>query len=90
MSWEELESIGDADKAAARAKEKAQELAKAFARTFSTDDGQKVLAYMTNRYIMGNDVAHNETNIDYVAAYKNGEAGVVKAIIHQINIAERL
>lgn len=75
---------------AEEAKAKAAALAKCYARVFRSEDGQKVLADLTNRYIMRNDVNPNAQNVNYEAAYKNGEAGVVKAIINQMQRAEIL
>lgn len=87
MSWEEL------DKKAADNKEqraKAAALAKNYAATFATEPGKAVLEHLINAFIMDSDTNLNAANINYEAAYRNGEAGVIKYIINQIKRAQTL
>ena len=91
MSWENIEGQGpEAKKQQAQAREKQAELAKAYARCFNTDDGQKVLEDLTRRFLLDNATALSSQNVAYEAAYHNGEAGVIRMIIHYIQQAERL
>jgi hypothetical protein len=91
MSWEQLEvNQKDAEQKKAEIREKQVELAKAYKRCFSTDDGFKVLEDLLNRFVMDNGTDFNSQNIEYEAAYHNGEAGVVKFIIHLTKQAEKL
>ena len=91
MSWENIEGQGpDAKKQQAEIREKQAELSKAYARCFNTDDGQKVLEDLTRRFLFDNATALSSQNVAYEAAYHNGEAGVIRMIIHYIQHAERL
>ncbi len=94
MSWGSIKNIQfGADEAKQQGKERqadAAALAKCYAAVFRTEQGKKVLADLTNRYIMNNDTPLNATNITYEAGYRNGEAGIVKYLIHQMNIAKIL
>lgn len=91
MSWEDLEvSQENAEKAKAKAREKQINLAKAYSRCFSTEDGFKVMEDLLNRFVMDNNTHFSSQNIEYEAAYHNGEAGVVKFIIHLTKQAERI
>lgn len=89
MSWMELNK--DTTKQAAKANERAAEerlvLEQTFKRCFTTEDGEKVLQHLSQQFIIGNDTPLESANINYTAAYKNGEAGLVKYIIHLL--AER-
>ena len=90
MSWNKLLDGGNKERAAeakARTAEERLALEQMFKRCFSTEDGEKVLQHLSQRFIYGNDVPLLSVNIDYTAAYKNGEAGLVKYIIHLL--AER-
>jgi hypothetical protein len=91
MSWDQLDvNKEQADKAKAKIRERQVELAKAYHRCFATDDGFKVIEDLTKRFIMDNDTPFNATNVNYEAAYHNGETGVVKFIMHLISQAEKL
>tara|TARA_R110000868_G_scaffold62726_5_gene189442 strand:+ start:1216 stop:1491 length:276 start_codon:yes stop_codon:yes gene_type:complete len=91
MSWDKLEIDQEkANKSKAEIRERQVELAKAYHRCFSTDDGLKVLEDLSRKFIMDNDTPLNSTNINYEAAYHNGEAGVIKLIVHFIKRAEDL
>ena len=91
MSWEKLElDQEESNKKKAEIREKQVELAKAYHRCFSTDDGFKVLEDLTNRFVIDNNTPMTSQNIEYEAAYHNGEGGVVKFILHLIKQAERL
>lgn len=73
-------------------KKKAQELenlAVCYARTFSTKEGQKVLADLFNRFVVFNDTNLASPNIQYEAAYHDGESGVVKYINSMIGRTQR-
>lgn len=91
MSWEDLEiDTGKAQKAQSAIREKQAELAKAYNRCFATDDGNRVLEDLSKRFLLENDTSLAAQNINYEAAYHNGEAGVMRFIVHQIQQAERL
>jgi hypothetical protein len=94
MSWDELDSSAiNAVAAQKQAKEKraeAAELAKAYNRCFDSEDGKKVFAHLNQRFVYNNDTQLNAPNVNYEAAYHNGEAGVVKFILNQINQARIL
>lgn len=89
MSWDDLDiSDKDPEKAKKEHHEKVVGLAKNYAHLFSDEIGQKVLQDLVNVFIMANDTDLNSQNINYTAAYKNGEAGVVKYILNQIKRAQ--
>jgi hypothetical protein len=92
MSWDELDNAsvnsGAASKQNAEKREKAINLAKAYSHCFATDYGQQVIMDLSNRFIYINDTSFNSPNINYEAAYHDGEAGVIKFIINQIKHAE--
>ena len=91
MSWEDLDIDHDkVDKSKAEIRERQVELAKAYHRCFSTDDGLKVLEDLSRKFIMENETPLSSSNINYEAAYHNGETGVVKFIVHLIKRAEVL
>ncbi len=91
MTWETIEGQGpDAKKQKAKGKEQSSEVTKAYARCFNTDDGQKVLEDLTRRFLFDNSTSLSSHNVAYEAAYHNGEAGVIRMIIHYIQQAERL
>lgn len=72
------------------AHQKQIDTANAYARCFATKDGQKVIEHLSNEYIFNSNVELSSTNINYEAAYKNGEAGLVKMIIAQMTRAQNL
>jgi len=94
MSWDDInkttspESKEAAEKSAANRKQAESDLAKAYSRLFKTDDGQKVLADLYGRMVVGNIPEGDESNINYLSAYKNGESGCVTYIQLQITRAE--
>lgn len=94
MSWDDInesttpESQSRAKQAAADKALADKSLAQAYARCFNTDDGKRVLADLTNKLIINNNTPMDSVNVQYVAAYKNGEKGAVNLIIHQITRAE--
>ncbi len=96
MSWTDINESSSpevkekATKTAAAKKQHEVDNARAYARCFSTDDGKRVLADLTNRFIIHNNTPMDANNINYVAAYKNGEKGVVNVIINQITRAEQI
>jgi len=93
MSWDKINDASSreakeaASKAQAERKEAVVALSKRYARCFSTEDGRAVLADLTNNLIINNNTPMDAVNINYMAAYKNGEKGVVNMIIHQITTA---
>lgn len=89
MAWSDLDS-NKSSEAREQARERQVELAKAYARCFSTEDGQKVIEDLTNKFIFGNETSLSSQNINYESAYHNGESGVVKMIIHQMRMAQSL
>jgi hypothetical protein len=91
MSWDDLEVNEDkAREAQSAIRERQIELAKAYNRCFGTDDGMKVLEDMSKRFLLENDTSLVAQNINYEAAYHNGESGVMRYIVHQIQQAEKL
>ena len=91
MSWENLEIDQEkANKSKAQIREKQVELAKAYHRCFSTDDGFKVIEDLSRRFLIDNNTPLNSQNINYEAAYHNGEAGAIKFILHLVRQAEKL
>ena len=79
-----------AEKVASDAKQLTIETAQAYHRLFKTVDGQRVLNDLTQKMIYENYTPHESSNVNYIAAYKNGESGVVKFIITQITKAEAI
>jgi hypothetical protein len=91
MSWESIEgSNEDAHKASAEARERFSELCKAYSRCFSTEDGQKVVEDLTRKFLLDNSTDLGAKNVEYEAAYHNGEAGVVRMIVHYMQQAEKV
>jgi len=91
MSWENINSQRYSDKKKIEnesnlknAKQKDIDLCKLYSRLFNTKDGQAALSDLTSKMIYSNDVSLTSENINYVAAYKNGEAGAIKYIINKI------
>lgn len=89
MPWSELNSKIP-EKQIEEHREKAAKLAQKYARCFGSDDGRAVLDHMVNTFIMSNDTPFETANINYQAAYKNGEAGLVKFILNQIKRASEI
>lgn len=89
MPWSDLETkdTGDALK---EHKDRDIALAKAYHHCFSSGEGKKVLDHMITHFLMSNDTNILSPNVNYEAAYRNGEAGVVKYILHQIKKAGEL
>lgn len=91
MGWEDIENTGSqADKDNENRKQAIEDRAKLYYRVFKSDDGVKLLAEMTNQFLIHNYTDPAHPNVDYVAAYKNGEAGVIGYILKQLSIAESL
>jgi hypothetical protein len=66
----------------------AASLSQAYARLFRSDDGQKVMNDLYNKMVINNMPDANCQNINYMAAFKNGEAGCVSYIQKQITQAK--
>ena len=96
MSWDKInensssETKAKAKSAAAEKKQAEVSLAQSYNRCFSTEDGKRVLADLTNKLIINNNTPLDADNVNYTAAYKNGEKGAVNLIIHQITRAEKI
>ena len=60
------------------------ELQRQFTRCFSSEDGEKVLQHLSNKFIYNNNTPLDIANITYVAGYKNGESGSIKYIIEMM------
>jgi predicted Zn-dependent peptidase len=95
MSWEDLNGHHGFNKETAKkannaAREKAAELAQAYNHCFATPEGKKVLEDLTQRFIFQNNTPFGSENANYESAYHNGESGVVKFLINQIQKAEIL
>lgn len=94
MSWKEIDKAAVDSKAAkkqnAEKRSQVAELAKAYNRCFSDDNGKRVIEDLHQRFIYNNDTPFSSPNANYESAYHNGESGVIKFIINQINQAEIL
>tara|TARA_R110000803_G_scaffold48943_2_gene101830 strand:+ start:793 stop:1077 length:285 start_codon:yes stop_codon:yes gene_type:complete len=94
MTWDTInKTTVDAEGAKAVNQEKRQaaaELAQAYNECFASPGGKRVLEDITQRFIFNNDTSFNVSNVDYEAAYHNGEAGVIKFIINQMQQAKIL
>jgi|TARA_R110000765_G_scaffold11851_1_gene37290 hypothetical protein len=92
MTWSDVENVSskDAQRKQQEFRSNAADLARAYHRGFSGENGQRLIEDLTKRFIFNNDVSFGSNNINYEAAYKNGEAGVVKFIINQVTQAEIL
>ncbi len=94
MSWDTInQATTDAEDAKvvnAEKRKAAAELAQAYNECFSGDIGKRVLEDMTQRFIFNNYTPLGSSNPNYEAAYHNGESGVVKFIINQIQQAKIL
>ena len=91
MSWSNIDQLADSEVAKKQAelrKRNANDLAKAYHRVFTTDDGARILTDLTKRFVYDNDTSFGSENINYESAYHNGEAGVVKFLINQMKQAE--
>ena len=91
MTWENIDHLSDSKavkKQAELRKRNANDLAKAYHRVFTTDDGARILSDLTKRFVYDNDTSFGAENINYEAAYHNGEAGVIKFLINQMRQAE--
>lgn len=89
MAWSSL-GQGPKEGLAEDKKKQMQKLAQLHHRVFATDDGQELLAHLTNTYVLNNSTPLNSPNITYESGYHAGEAGVVQGIIHQIQRAEEI
>ncbi len=90
MSWDKIDNakVEAESKYAEEQKIKSIELAKAYSGCFSTPEGKRVLEDLTSRFIYNNDTPFESQNVDYEAAYHNGESGVVKYVINLIQQAK--
>jgi hypothetical protein len=82
MSWNSLNK--PQDKVVSRELEARLELQRQFTRCFSSEDGEKVLQHLSNKFIYNNNTPLESANITYVAGYKNGESGAIKYIIEMM------
>ena len=91
MTWDTIDGASpEAKEQKAKAQEKINEMTRAYARCFASEDGQKVLEDLTRRFLFDNSTSLSSQNVAYEAAYHNGEAGVIRMIIHYIQQAEKL
>lgn len=65
-------------------KRKHRDLAACYARTFGTEEGKKVMQDLFDRFVINNDTNLASANINYEAAYHNGEAGAIKFISQMV------
>lgn len=94
MSWPDLDKVSSPE--AKQAAEKVAEqrrlvevaLAQAYHRLYNTDDGKLVLTDLYKKMVINNTPDKTEPNIDYMAAYCDGESGTVSYIQAQITRAE--
>jgi len=82
ISNEEAKKLND------EAKQVAVSMAQAYHRLFTSDDGQRVLTDLNQRYVFNNTTSFDSVNVNYEAAYHNGEASVIKHIIKQLQQAK--
>jgi hypothetical protein len=90
VTWDNLDGLMDeeeAKKANAEKRREQAELAQAYHRVFEGPDGERVLQDLTTRFVWENNTSLGSQNIEYEAAYHNGEGGVVKYIANQISQA---
>ena len=94
MTWTDIDNAPLDAKAAtdqnAERRREAAELAQAYHRLFQTKDGERILEDLTKRFLWNNDTSFGSPNVNYEAAYHNGETGVVKFIANQLQQAEIL
>ena len=90
MSWKNIDRASSEAKSqyAEEQRIKTIELARAYNGCFSTPEGKKVLEDLTSRFIYSNDTPFESQNVNYEAAYHNGESGVVKYVINLIQQAK--
>jgi hypothetical protein len=87
MSWDELEAIGKPTDVR-EVEQKREDLARLTLRVFASDDGQKLLSWMSDMYVNvpiavpGTDPSH--------AFYAEGQRSVVRDIEARINNARKL
>lgn len=93
MNFDELDALTSkeskekAEKAQANAKADKASIVQAYARLFSTKDGERVLQDLSTKFIYENNTPFNSPNINYESAFHNGESGIVKFIINQMQRA---
>lgn len=91
MSWDDLEISDEQAKKAQETKEQeVRDLCQLCSRVFSTDDGQQLLAHLSQRFIFDNDTDLEHPNYAAASAYRNGERGVVKYIHHLMLRSQQL
>lgn len=93
MPWSDIDkpavSEDELKKQEKRHREGQIALAKNYHRTFTDEIGAKVLADLTNKFIMNNDMNLDAKNAEFEAGYRYGEASIVKYIIHMLQVAEK-
>ena len=92
MSWDSIDNTNgkQAEEMQAKAREEQLALAKAFHDVFTSKSGQKVLEHLNGRFVYNNDTPFGSPNIEYEAAFHNGEAGAIKYINTMISRARIL
>lgn len=94
MSWEDIHSATSTKEEATKAnklrRQEAAELAKDYHACFNTQSGQRVIEHLTKSFLFDNDTPLQAVNIEYESAYHNGETGVIKYILTEIQRAENL
>tara|TARA_R110000751_G_scaffold70932_1_gene143557 strand:- start:650 stop:934 length:285 start_codon:yes stop_codon:yes gene_type:complete len=94
MSWDNINQATVDEEGAktvnAEKRQAAAALAQAYNDCFATPGGKRVLEDITQRFIFNNDTPFSASNVDYEAAYHNGESGVIKFIINQMQQAKIL
>ena len=94
MSWDTINqattNAEDAKVVNAEKRQAAAELAQAYNHCFATPEGKRVLEDLTQRFIFQNNTPFGSENANYESAYHNGESGVVKFLINQIQQAKIL
>lgn len=91
MSWDQLDGLGaDLSAKSESARATAAALAKNYAACFESEAGEKVLEHLVNNFVIRNTTPLNAANVLYEAGYHNGEAGLVRMILSQIERAKTL
>lgn len=93
MSWDDLEAGFTQEEAEQKKREIHEEqitIARKFARAFGTDDGQAVFEHLFQSFLMKNNVSLSAQNVEYEAAFRNGQADVIKYITNQMARAAEL
>ena len=82
--WQEFDVVDNTDKSNQQHLDFAHDVAK----IFKTREGKRVLKAMVQKYLLGNIVSPNDTNMG--VGIKQGRADVIKNIMAQIEISDEV